>query len=279
MGSLREEDPRVESGSTEVSSYVISPGGAMLLVVTVLFLMLISGSIFPRLIPSRLASLATEIIAFILPAVLVVQCSRLRWTDIFGVGGRLTPSIGIMLPLLGASFAVSTSIFVEIAHVIWPLPEKLTEILVDLMHTDSVPEFVLVVLLVAAVPAIAEEIVFRGIVQKSLIARYGPISGIGLTALIFAAMHLNPWSFVPLLIAGVFFGYAAYRTGTLWASSLAHFGNNLIAVIGLNLEDSVTYADLTEATPWYILLPALFAAIFGLILFESLCRRVAVDVR
>ncbi len=273
MGSLREEDAQVESGSIEVSSYVISPGSATLLVVAVLFLMLITGSIFPRLILSRLASLATEIIAFVLPAVLVVQCSRLRWSDIFGVGGWLTPSIGIMLPLLGASFAVSTSIFVEIAHGIWPLPEGLTEILIDLMLADSVPEFVLVVLLVAAVPAIAEEIVFRGIVQKSLIARYGPISGIGLTALIFAAMHLNPWSFVPLLIAGAFFGYAAYRTGTLWASSLAHFGNNLIAIIALNSADSVSYTDLTEAMPWYVSLLGLMAAISGLVLFEALCRR------
>lgn len=279
MGLFREEDAPYESGGIGVGSYVISPASAMLLVVTVLFLMLITAAVFTALIPNRPASLATEIIAFILPAALVVQCSRLRWADIFGVGDRLTLAIALLLIMLGASFAVSTSIFVEIAHGIWPLPEELTEILIELMRADSVLEFMLVVILVAVVPAIAEEIIFRGIVQKSLIKRYGPALGIGLTALIFAAMHINPWSFVPLLIGGTFFGYVAYRTGTLWASSLAHFGNNLIAIIGLNSEDSLTYANLTEATPWYILLAGLSAAIIGLILFESLCKRGAVNRR
>ncbi len=270
---------QIESGRIEDFNYVIAPRNALLLIGAVLFLMLIFGAISKMMMSSRPASLVTEIAAFILPAALVIQSSELRWSGVLRINNKFTLGIALLLPLLGASFAVSTSIFVEIAQSIWPLPEKFTQILINLMLADSFPEYIWVVVIVAAVPAFAEELVFRGIVQRSLVARFGPVTGIGLTALMFAVLHLSPWTFVPILIAGILFGYVAYRTGTVWASSLAHFGNNLIAIIALNSADSVSYTNLTEGMAWYEYLLGFVISVGGLILFEAFCRRWAVGSR
>jgi uncharacterized protein len=94
--------------------------------------------------------------------------------------------------------------------------------------------FGMMLLLVAVVPAIAEELLFRGIIGRGLLARYG-IGGILLTTIFFSMVHLHPVhvvAIVPLSIA-IHWGYLATRN--LWIPILAHFLNNSWAVVALFL--------------------------------------------
>jgi membrane protease YdiL (CAAX protease family) len=90
--------------------------------------------------------------------------------------------------------------------------------------------------LVAVVPAIGEEMLFRGVLQPVFIRVFkNQHLGIWLTAFVFSFIHFQFFGFVPRLLIGVFLGYLFAFTGNLWYSIIAHMANNGIAVAGYYL--------------------------------------------
>jgi uncharacterized protein len=88
------------------------------------------------------------------------------------------------------------------------------------------------ILLIALLPAVGEELLFRGILQKqfSELAKSHHV-GIWIAAFLFSFMHFQFYGFIPRLILGVLLGYIFYFSKSLWLPILAHFTNNAIAVI------------------------------------------------
>jgi hypothetical protein len=87
-------------------------------------------------------------------------------------------------------------------------------------------------LLVALVAPFTEEFLFRGLIQGGLAARYGAWGGIAWTALLFGAMHLNPWQLVSAAIFGVLAGWLMARTGSLIPCVWAHMlGNSAVTLL------------------------------------------------
>ncbi len=120
------------------------------------------------------------------------------------------------------------------------------------------------ILTIAVTPAICEEILFRGYVQRQAERSMGVVWGIAFTGLVFGMYHLQPTKVVPLAALGVFLGYITWRSGSLVPAILVHFLNNGIAVVigtyAANKPD-LSLEDLENLNiPWYIIL--LGAAIF-----------------
>lgn len=88
------------------------------------------------------------------------------------------------------------------------------------------------ILIIAVIPAIAEEFFFRGALQGILSQwlRNAHIA-IFVTAFIFSLIHFQFFTFVPRFFLGVVFGYLMYFSGNIWIPVLAHFINNAAAVI------------------------------------------------
>ena len=87
-------------------------------------------------------------------------------------------------------------------------------------------------IMIGALPAIGEELLFRGLLQPLLKTWTKNIHfAIFLSAFLFSAMHLQFYGFLPRLILGLMFGYLFYWTGSLWVPVIAHFVNNSAAVI------------------------------------------------
>jgi uncharacterized protein len=130
-------------------------------------------------------------------------------------------------------------------------------------------EFLVVVLAVALVPAISEEFLFRGLVQQSLAESAGGLRGAVIAGLIFGAYHLNPFSLVPLVALGIFFGYVVFRSGNLLLATIAHFVNNFVACVALYLrlpEDSILLRPEGGAAPGMVLVNAIASAAAFLVL-------------
>lgn len=85
------------------------------------------------------------------------------------------------------------------------------------------------VLSIAVLPAILEEVVVRGIVMQPL-RRFGDKFAIVASALIFGIMHGNMVQIPYTIVAGLFMGYLAIATGSLWPSIILHFINNFYSV-------------------------------------------------
>ena len=90
---------------------------------------------------------------------------------------------------------------------------------------------VLVAFAVAFAPAVAEELLFRGLLQPALVKRLGPALGIGLASLIFGAIHVDPPQATGAALIGLVLGYVTYRSGSLWPAMAAHAANNGLSVL------------------------------------------------
>ena len=95
------------------------------------------------------------------------------------------------------------------------------------------------ILLMALLPAVAEELTFRGVLQNLFEVKDETLKkkgnrvhmAIWCSAILFSAIHMQFYGFLPRMLMGALFGYALVWTGSLWIPILMHFTNNAMAVI------------------------------------------------
>jgi uncharacterized protein len=95
-------------------------------------------------------------------------------------------------------------------------------------------EYLLSMAMIALLPAIFEEVLFRGGIQN-LLSRWTkmPIVSICITAAIFSFIHFSYIGFLPRFVLGFILGWLFYRTNKLWLSIVAHFVNNAVGVTAM----------------------------------------------
>lgn len=128
----------------------------------------------------------------------------------------------------------------------------------SMMSDTGTGQLLLYLLLFAALPAIGEELMFRGVVMRFAHQSSHNIHyAIVLSALVFGLAHGTLYNFLPISLAGVLLGYLYYWSGSIWVSIIAHFINNAIAILGLYLSNTgIISKELSDAEnlPWYVLL-------------------------
>ena len=102
----------------------------------------------------------------------------------------------------------------------------------EFLKMDNIGDLLFNLFLIAIIPAIGEEMFFRGVIQKKLknILR-NPHIAILITSFIFSAIHMQFFGFLPRFFLGMILGYLFYYSGNLWMSVIAHFINNALAVL------------------------------------------------
>lgn len=115
--------------------------------------------------------------------------------------------------------------------------EESAQIMVEkFMKVDSISGLLFNIFMIAVLPALGEELMFRGVFQRiftNMTKNYH--WGIWITAFFFSAMHMQFYGFLPRMALGAMFGYLLVWTGTMWVPILAHFVNNAMGVIGYYL--------------------------------------------
>jgi len=93
-------------------------------------------------------------------------------------------------------------------------------------------DLIINLIMVAVLPAIGEELLFRGIIQRLFLEWIKNVHiAILISAILFSALHLQFYGFLPRLMLGILFGYLFVWSGTIWLPIFAHFLNNGIAVV------------------------------------------------
>lgn len=109
---------------------------------------------------------------------------------------------------------------------------------------NGVGSFVYILLIVAIVPAVGEELLFRGVLQKIMVSWFKNCHvAIWVTAILFSALHMQFYGFLPRMLLGALFGYVFYWSGSLWLPIFGHFINNG-SVVAL----SYLYPEMMENT-------------------------------
>lgn len=144
------------------------------------------------------------------------------------------------LPLFCAMLSMMACIpfinwFADINEMIFPADansKHIEELTIQLLTTDSVAILIANIIVLALIPAIGEELFFRGFLQTTLIKhKLNPHVAILITGFVFSAFHFQLNALLPRWILGVFLGYLLWTSRSIWLSTFAHFVNNVMIVI------------------------------------------------
>ncbi len=156
--------------------------------------------------------------------------------------------------------------------------KRLTEIF---LRADTPAELVLNLFIIAVIPAVGEELLFRGIIQR-LFSEWtrNKHAGIWISAIIFSAVHMQFYGFIPRTLLGVLFGYMLVWSGKMWVPIIAHFVNNAAAVIVYyfisknHLSDSIETIG-AEPGDWvYAFMSLIFFTLFIIAFYQRERKRV-----
>ena len=151
--------------------------------------------------------------------------------------------------------------------------EELRQLTERLTRFESVGGLLVGLLVIAVLPAVGEEFVFRGIVQRRLYTLVGGHHGaIWLAALAFSAIHVQFFGFFPRLLLGALFGYLYHWSGNLWYPIFAHFVNNGFTLLMLYLYQQGNMdmnIESIETVPWSLAAIALIGCVVLLFLFKQ----------
>jgi hypothetical protein len=140
-----------------------------------------------------------------------------------------------------------------------------------IMASGTFAAMCLNIFIIAALPAISEELIFRGVFQKIFqnIFRSGHLS-VWVTSLLFSALHFQFYGFLPRFILGLIFGYLFLWRRNIWVPVIAHFINNAVPVAGVYLKgwDAVTSPS-SESTGKQIAV-VLFSFFVGILILARL---------
>ena len=169
----------------------------------------------------------------------------------------------------------------------WPLPdwalmmEQQAKLMTDFVLEDaSIKALVVNLIVCAALPAIAEEVFFRGVLQNVFERTLrNPHWAILVSAAIFSFFHFQFAGFIPRMFLGILMGYLYYFSRSLWLPIIAHFTNNAVAVIAYSMITRYGCCGYTPAVfdrfleQFGILHILSILAVAG-ILYVSICREI-----
>jgi membrane protease YdiL (CAAX protease family) len=131
------------------------------------------------------------------------------------------------------------------------------EMLQRIFRAHSGPFFLVMTFLIGALPGLCEELLFRGYMQTRLLARFPAWLAIGVSALAFAAAHMEPLHAIGVFPLGVWLGIVAWRSGTIWPAMLAHAFNNSFAVVLTRMQPQEGASMADQMIAGFLLLTAL----------------------
>ena len=183
---------------------------------------------------------------FILPALIFNQIFSFRSSTGFIFWGekikpvRVLIIIGLMLssaPLINLLVALNEQLQLPeflggVEKNIKNMEEGAGELTYFLVRASNPGELLINFLIMAIIPAIGEEFLFRGVMQK-IIARWtrNQHLGIWIAAITFSALHMQFYGFFPRMVLGAMFGYILIWSGSIWYAVIAHFLNNAVSVL------------------------------------------------
>lgn len=111
------------------------------------------------------------------------------------------------------------------------LSERNNRLVEQFIDMKSYSDLAINLCVMAVLPALGEELLFRGVIQPTLMKKVPVHAAIWITALLFGAMHQNLINLVPLTLLGGMIGYLRVWSGSLWLPILAHYANNSLLLV------------------------------------------------
>jgi membrane protease YdiL (CAAX protease family) len=216
------------------------------LVYLITMLLVISVGSYVQLLNLSGGLIATEVLLIMLPPVLFLVARKVP----LKLGLRLNPigpRVALICVLLGLAI-FPLSMFIEVVMAQWtgmasvPMPENSLPV--------SAFDTILYFIALAIFAPLGEEILFRGAVQGAYEEHRSPLFAILITAGMFAFYHFRVSGLPALLPVSLVLGYVAWRTRSIYASMLIHFGMNATAAANTIVALQVNGTGLPLSSLW-----------------------------
>ena len=142
---------------------------------------------------------------------------------------------------------------------VFPVPQNVLEAFGDALLGDQMPLWQLL-LFIAVMPGILEELAFRGVLLHGLRKVFGPVGICLMVGAIFGIFHVSLFRLLPTAYLGVVFAAVVLLTGSIFPVMLWHFLHNAIGIVPAHMgwvtEDTVV--------PWWVFVLGLVGLVVAL---------------
>lgn len=213
----------------------------------------------------KIIQAVSSILIFLLPAVIFARMVQEGKTLSFLGLRPARLKVMYILGIVGILVAFPFVFWLGEINQMFPLPQWMGDMekeaskqMQQFLKASGPMDVAINVFIVAFIPAICEEVCFRGALQRIMIhISKNAWTGIIITSFVFSALHLQFMGFLPRMFLGVFLGAICWYSGSLWPSILAHLVYNGAQVI------AVSYApEFVEKNPS---VPIYLAALSGMV--------------
>jgi|GEM_PF-14030 len=237
----------------------------------------------------KLFQTLSSIGTFVVPALLLkyIERNRTHYLNFSTPDPKRLMIIAIVIMLVSSPFLELTSLINKQMQLpgflkdmeIWMKTkelemEQLTE---KLIFTTTLSGLLFNILMIAVIPAIGEELIFRGCLQPIFHRWTNNIhAAIWISAILFSAIHIQFYGFIPRMLMGAVFGYMLYWGKSIWLPIIAHFINNATAVIYtfVLLKQGKSFEEINnEGIPhWSLYIVSAFFLAFFIYRFRKLSK-------
>ncbi len=227
---------------------------------------------------SRLLQIITTLFFMALPAIIYARIINTKPFSYIGFNSIISRK-QVLIVIIIAFIALAVSASLSELNEMIPLSKSLEKYFKSLedeynkevfaiANMKTVQDYIASLIIIALLPAMFEEMLFRGALQPIMIGiTKNAFVGILITSILFSALHASFYGFLPRLGLGMILGYIVYFSKNIWLSMLMHFLNNGIGITQLYALSKkgllTTYAMNDDTIPLYyglIALVALYAA-------------------
>lgn len=246
---------------------ILPPQQILFIFLITVTLVVFAGIVFTVLFNPTVALLSELLI--IVPSIIFVANRKLSFKTVF----RFNP---VNASIIIHSILLSLIVFVlgdeldRLLSAIFPMPKSMLEGLKNVLLFHSLTQAIIIFVAAVIFAGFAEEMFFRGLLQRALEHYRDPALAIVFTSALFASIHLNPWSALQILFLGLALGYMAWKSNSVFPAIILHATNNFLSLVLLNTpEEKVTwYAATTHVNIIWVLLALLLIVPF----FQSFNR-------
>lgn len=235
----------------------------------------------------RLIQVVSTFFTMCLPALIFARIiSRHPFSNLgFNNGFNLKQLFFILLLMLASMFVVGAlgelnqliPISKSLAASFKKMEDEYNKQVMALAHMNTTVDFLYSLLILCLLPAIFEEMFFRGAMQPVFIKWTKHVfPGILLTSIIFSLVHASYYGFLPRLFLGLLLGYIYWYGKSIWLNIILHFLNNAFAVTEmfvLNREGKLTAESMNDTFPIYYGLLGLIAVLALFVVYKKESER------
>ncbi len=223
------------------------------------------------------ANTAGQVFGLLLPAVLLARLHSSAWPAMLRV--RAAPTAFTIVSVVALLALIPVVQALGAWADTWPWPESIRNFeqgQMDLIERILLQDFSLVfsISMLALTPAVCEEFLFRGYVQRQAERAMGAVQGILFSGIVFGLYHLRLTQALALSVLGVYLAWITWRSGSIVPAIVVHLVNNaLAAVLGKLSSSGQIEMDLeTFQVPWSIVAGGLVVFFFLAALLHRIAR-------